>query len=92
MLIFIQTLKANLKTNKIDFHSQKETKSKQGKRKRKPSFREVFFTRKNKKQLFRSAPNTNENFETEKYAKKTLCKFSTQNGRKLNKIGVSRCY
>jgi len=66
MLIFIQTLKANLKTNKMHFHLQKETKSKQGKRKQKPSFQEVFFKSKNKKQLFKSAPNTIENFETKK--------------------------
>lgn len=66
MLIFIQTLKSNLKTNKMHSYSQKETTSKQGKRKQKPSFQEIFFFTKEKTQLFKSAPNTIEDFKTEK--------------------------
>ena len=49
----------------MDFHSPKEIKSKQGQRKQKPSFQEVFFKSKNKKWIFKSAPNTIENFDTE---------------------------
>ena len=52
MLIFVQTLKANLKTNKNALSLAKETKSKQGQRKQKPSFQEVFFKSKNKKPTF----------------------------------------
>ena len=48
MLIFVQTLKANLKINKNALSLAKRNKIKTKFKKEKPSFQEVFFKSKNK--------------------------------------------